>query len=184
MIFILVFIALAVTLIAVEVVGDSRRHSQLSAPVVLVNAEEVSSHPGLVVDPDDGGVHETRIVVASAAPLTFLDARYTVQFAEDPQPIVVGGSFGKAKAALLAKGLRPSAFAITQFSPTATLVPGRELVAFALAKPTAPRFARLEAEMTFADPVGRRVTELVSALPDGGQALDPPVAAREREPAG
>ena len=75
----LAYIAVAVTVIALARAVELRGHARLSKPAVYVHGYEVAAYETLLSDPADTGVRLTALVVASATPLAFRSARYTVK---------------------------------------------------------------------------------------------------------
>lgn len=174
----LAYVALVLTVATAAGLVDRSRRDRLSAPLVHVGGDEVSEFDPLLNDPTDVGVRVTRITVASPTPLTVRSSRYTVQLAGEESPRVSGGSHADAKQALLDAGFDDARLFLTLFAPGVSLVPGHSREVFGLIRPYVRRLARLDAEITFADALGRTVTKTVPALPK--QRPHRPVTAEER----
>lgn len=175
------YAATALTVLTVIVFRLMQHQRRATVPAVAVSAHDSDDYPGMVTSPEDVGVRVTAIEVASPYPLSFVSATYSVQFAGKPR-LVTGGSHEAAVEALRQAGVDDATFSLTRFTPGAVLPPQRPRTMFVLAMPLVRRLTLLEAELTFRDPAGRRLTKTVSALPK--HRLNRAIHAEERRRVG
>lgn len=152
---------------------------RMTLPRLDVTGGEADEYPGVLSDPTDVGVRVTTFRVASPVPLKVVGTRYTLRFADGTASVLDGGSHAEAKAALVSAGIEDTTFSMTWWQPGGVAAPGVAHTAFALSFPVVRRVAVLDAFFDLRDPIGRRLTKRIPAVPQG-QALPRAITAAER----